>query len=126
MFQVIISFARIILSSICPRIETLGRIQGTDIFCSKRQYPTVSLAPGLMIIHIGTSFLCFINANFTRERYENLYITIYYPKRCRDWYKMQKNYHKNNHSCSCDRIASYVNIEGEIQFVVIDMSSKKL
>ncbi|KAG0492386.1 hypothetical protein HPP92_005784 [Vanilla planifolia] len=68
MVAVVISFARIMLSTIRPRIESMGRIQGTDSFCSARQYPIAAKMPGLAIIHIGTSFLCFMNANFIRER----------------------------------------------------------
>ncbi|KAG0492408.1 hypothetical protein HPP92_005806 [Vanilla planifolia] len=68
MVAVVISFARIMLSTIRPRIESMGRIQGTDTFCSARQYPIAAKMPGLAIIHIGTSFLCFMNANFIRER----------------------------------------------------------
>ncbi|KAJ0987376.1 hypothetical protein J5N97_005732 [Dioscorea zingiberensis] len=65
---VIISFSRIILNSIWPRIEILGRIQGTDIFCSIRQYPVANRTPGLLITRINSCFLCFINANFIKER----------------------------------------------------------
>ncbi|KAK8952415.1 Sulfate transporter 2.1 [Platanthera zijinensis] len=97
LLAVIISFARIMLSSLRPRIEALGRVEGTNIFCSKRQYPISALAPGLMIIHIGTSFLCFINANFTRERVTRFVL---------EGKKLQKE-----------------NIEGKIQYIVIDMSN---
>ncbi|KAI0507656.1 hypothetical protein KFK09_013783 [Dendrobium nobile] len=97
MVALTISFARILLSSIRPRIETLGRIQGTDIFCSKRQHPVVSLEPGLMIVHIGTSFLCFMNANFTKER-----ILTYVME---------------------DEELQEENNEGKILYMVIDMSN---
>nr|XP_010926257.1 low affinity sulfate transporter 3 [Elaeis guineensis] len=68
LIAVTISFIRIIINSIRPRIEMLGRIQGTDIFCSMRQYPKATETPGILIIHIESSFLCFMNANFIRER----------------------------------------------------------
>ncbi|XP_020595950.1 low affinity sulfate transporter 3-like [Phalaenopsis equestris] len=97
MFQVIISFARIMLSSIHPRIEILGRIPGSNIFCNKRQYPVASLVPGLLIFHIGTSFLCFLNANFTKERIGS--------------YVMEdEKLHKDNN-------------EEKIKYVVIEMSN---
>ncbi|XP_077213875.1 low affinity sulfate transporter 3-like isoform X1 [Tasmannia lanceolata] len=65
---VVISFARILLNSIRPRTEVLGRIQGTDNFCSIRQYPIAVKTPDLLITRIDSAFLFFINANFIRER----------------------------------------------------------
>ncbi|KAM0952910.1 putative SLC26A/SulP transporter, STAS domain, STAS domain superfamily [Dioscorea sansibarensis] len=65
---IIISFARIILNLIWPRIEILGRIQGTEIFRSIRQYPVAARTQGLLITRINSCFLCFMNANYIRER----------------------------------------------------------
>lgn len=62
------SFARIIIKSIRPPVELLGRIQGTDIFCSVKQYPVAIRTTGIIIISVGSDFLCFINANSVRER----------------------------------------------------------
>ncbi|XP_058085247.1 low affinity sulfate transporter 3 [Magnolia sinica] len=65
---IIISFAKILLNAIRPGIEILGRIQGTDIFCSIKQYPIAMRTPGLLITRIDSGFLCFINASFIRDR----------------------------------------------------------
>lgn len=64
----VISIVRILLNSIRPRIEILGRIPETDIFCSIRYYPMATTTPELLIARIDSSFLCFTNANFIRER----------------------------------------------------------
>ncbi|KAK1301432.1 Low affinity sulfate transporter 3 [Acorus calamus] len=65
---VTISFANIILNLLRPRMQMLGRIQGTDIFCSVSQYPVAVKTPGFLITRIDSSFLSFINANFVRDR----------------------------------------------------------
>ena len=64
--QVTISFAKIILNSIRPGIEKLGRLQGTDIFCDVNHYPMAVKTPSILIIRMK---LCFANANVIRERY---------------------------------------------------------
>ncbi|GFP94678.1 low affinity sulfate transporter 3 [Phtheirospermum japonicum] len=66
--QVGISFVKIILNSIKPRTELLGRLPGTDIFCNILQYPMATKIPGILIIRINSGTLCFANANFIRER----------------------------------------------------------
>ncbi|KAH7848288.1 hypothetical protein Vadar_000797 [Vaccinium darrowii] len=65
---VTISFAKIILDSIRPGIEVLGRIPETDIFCDIKQYPIAIRTPGIMIIRVNSGLLCFANANFIRAR----------------------------------------------------------
>lgn len=65
---VTISFAKIILNSIRPGVEELGRISGTDIFCDISQYPMAVKIPSILIIHLNTGSICFANANFIRER----------------------------------------------------------
>ena len=65
--QVGISFGKIILLSIKPSTEELGRLPGTDIFCSINQFPVATKIPGI-IIQINSGTLCFANANFIRER----------------------------------------------------------
>lgn len=67
--QVAISFARIILISIHPGVETLGRVPGTETFCNIEQYPMATKIPGVLIIGVKSSILCFANANFVREKY---------------------------------------------------------
>lgn len=66
--QVTISFAKIILNSIRPSVEGLGKLPGTDIFCDINQYPMAIKTPGILIVRINSGLLCFANANFVRER----------------------------------------------------------
>ncbi|KAL5556386.1 hypothetical protein UlMin_038622 [Ulmus minor] len=49
---VTISFTKIILISIRPGIETLGRIPGTDAYRDVHQYPMVIQVPGFLIIRV--------------------------------------------------------------------------
>ncbi|KAG6494213.1 hypothetical protein ZIOFF_049232 [Zingiber officinale] len=65
---VIISFAKITIGALRPSIEMLGRVQGTDVFLSVRQYPSAIKTPNLLIIRIDSPFFCFMNANLIRER----------------------------------------------------------
>uniref|UniRef100_A0A5B6Z4X5 Putative low affinity sulfate transporter 3 n=1 Tax=Davidia involucrata TaxID=16924 RepID=A0A5B6Z4X5_DAVIN len=65
---VTISFAKIILNSIQPGIETLGRLPGTDMFFDVNQYPMAMKTPGILTIRVKSALLCFANANFVRER----------------------------------------------------------
>ncbi|KAI8013043.1 Low affinity sulfate transporter 3 [Camellia lanceoleosa] len=65
---VTISFAKIILNSIRPGTEVLGRLPETDIFCDIKQCPAALRTPGILIIRFNTGLLCFANANFIRER----------------------------------------------------------
>ncbi|KAG2716579.1 hypothetical protein I3843_03G135100 [Carya illinoinensis] len=67
LLQVGISFAKIILISIRPGTETLGRIPGTDVFCDINQYPMASKTPGVVIIRVKSAVLCFANANIIKE-----------------------------------------------------------
>jgi low affinity sulfate transporter 2 len=67
--QVGISFAKIVLISIRPGTETLGRIPGTDMFCDINQYPMAAKTPGVVIIRVKSALLCFANANIIVERY---------------------------------------------------------
>ncbi|EXC06696.1 Low affinity sulfate transporter 3 [Morus notabilis] len=68
LIAVAISFAKILLHSIRPGVEVLGRIPRTDTFCEISQYPMAAKAPGILIIRIDSGLLCFANANFVRER----------------------------------------------------------
>ncbi|XP_062148897.1 sulfate transporter 2.1-like [Alnus glutinosa] len=63
-----ISFAKIVLISIRPGTETLGRIPGTDMFCDINQYPMAAKTPGVVIIRVKSALLCFANANIIVER----------------------------------------------------------
>ncbi|OAP18239.1 SULTR2 [Arabidopsis thaliana] len=66
-----ISFARIMLSSIRPSIEALGRLSKTDIFGDINQYPMANKTAGLLTLRISSPLLCFANANFIRDRILN-------------------------------------------------------
>ncbi|XWS33293.1 hypothetical protein CRYUN_Cryun22dG0069000 [Craigia yunnanensis] len=65
---VTISFAKIILVSIRPGTETLGRLPGSDMFGDVNQYPMAVKTPGVLIMRLKSALLCFANANFVRER----------------------------------------------------------
>ncbi|KAF8718068.1 hypothetical protein HU200_025543 [Digitaria exilis] len=67
-----VSFFKVIVHSIRPQVVILGRVQGTNIFCNFKQYPMVCQTPVVLTTRIDTSFLCFINANFIRERITEL------------------------------------------------------
>ncbi|XP_010534061.1 PREDICTED: sulfate transporter 2.2 isoform X2 [Tarenaya hassleriana] len=68
---VIISFAKILLSSIRPGVEALGRLPRTDVFCNINQYPMASKTPGIFTVRVSSPMLCFANANFIRDRILN-------------------------------------------------------
>ncbi|KAL3619752.1 Low affinity sulfate transporter 3 [Castilleja foliolosa] len=65
---VVMSFGKIVVSSIKPSIEVVGRIPGTDIFCNTTQYPVAIKLSGVLITRINSGTLCFANASFIRER----------------------------------------------------------
>lgn len=68
LIAVTVSFVKIILISIQPGIETLGRLPGTDTFCNVDQYPMAITIPGVMVVRVKSSLLCFANANFIKDR----------------------------------------------------------
>lgn len=68
LIAVAISFAKILLHSIRPGVEVLGRLPRSETFCEISQYPMATKAPGILIIRIDSGLLCFANANFVRER----------------------------------------------------------
>ncbi|CAJ2644329.1 unnamed protein product [Trifolium pratense] len=63
-----ISFLKIIIQSIRPGIEVLGRIPTTQAFCDISQYPMATTTPGILVLRISSGSLCFANANVVRER----------------------------------------------------------
>ncbi|XP_028789049.1 sulfate transporter 2.1-like isoform X1 [Neltuma alba] len=65
---VAISFTNIIMISIRPGTETLGRLPETDWFCDVHQYPMAVKTAGVLIIRVKSALLCFANANFVTER----------------------------------------------------------
>ncbi|KAL9667779.1 hypothetical protein QQ045_002147 [Rhodiola kirilowii] len=64
---VIVSLAKIVLISMRPGAEVVGKIPGTDIFCDISQYPMAAKTPGILIIRVNSALFCFANANFIRE-----------------------------------------------------------
>ncbi|XP_027356737.1 low affinity sulfate transporter 3-like isoform X2 [Abrus precatorius] len=68
LIAVSISFAKILIQSIRPGIEVLGRVPRTEAFCDVSQYPMAISTPGILVIRISSGSLCFANANFVRER----------------------------------------------------------
>lgn len=81
MIQVGISFAKIILNSIQPGTEKLGRLPGSDLFGDMEQYPIATTTPGALIVRVKSALLCFANANFIRGRYacpKNIIYKCYY------------------------------------------------
>ncbi|WJX62952.1 Low affinity sulfate transporter 3 [Trifolium repens] len=65
---VTISFAKILIQSIRPGVEILGRVPRTEAFCDVTQYPMATSTPGIIVIRISSGSLCFANANFVKER----------------------------------------------------------
>ncbi|CAL5189373.1 unnamed protein product [Lathyrus oleraceus] len=65
---VTISFAKILIQSIRPGVEILGRVPRTEAFCDVTQYPMAISTPGIVVIRISSGSLCFANANFVKER----------------------------------------------------------
>ncbi|KAF7816936.1 low affinity sulfate transporter 3-like [Senna tora] len=61
---VTISFGKIVIQSIRPGIEILGRVPRTEAFCDVSQYPMATSTPGILAIRISSGSLCFANANF--------------------------------------------------------------
>ncbi|KAG7015360.1 Sulfate transporter 2.1, partial [Cucurbita argyrosperma subsp. argyrosperma] len=58
----------IILISIKPGTEILGKLPGTDTFGDIHQYPMALNTPGVLILRVKSSLLCFANANFIKDR----------------------------------------------------------
>ncbi|KAK6130633.1 hypothetical protein DH2020_035608 [Rehmannia glutinosa] len=50
--RVVMSFGKIIVSSIKPSTEIVGRLPGTDLFCNILQYPVANKIPGILITHV--------------------------------------------------------------------------
>ncbi|CAN1194385.1 Sulfate transporter 2.1 [Linum perenne] len=63
-----ISFVKIILISIQPGTEILGRIPETDVYCDINQYPMAIQTPPVLTIRLKSGLLCFANANFVKEK----------------------------------------------------------
>uniref|UniRef100_A0A9I9DFL3 STAS domain-containing protein n=1 Tax=Cucumis melo TaxID=3656 RepID=A0A9I9DFL3_CUCME len=68
LLSLVISFAKIIVISIKPGTEILGKIPGTDTFCDIHQYPMALNTPGVLIVRVKSGLLCFANANFVKDR----------------------------------------------------------
>ncbi|XP_022136667.1 low affinity sulfate transporter 3-like [Momordica charantia] len=68
LLSIVISFAKIIVISIKPGAEILGKVPGTDNFCDVHQYPMAVNTPGVFIVRVKSGLLCFANANFVKHR----------------------------------------------------------
>ncbi|CAK9324277.1 unnamed protein product [Citrullus colocynthis] len=68
LLSLVISFAKIIVISIKPGTEILGKLPGSDTFCDIHQYPMALNTPGVLIIRVKSGLLCFANANFVKDR----------------------------------------------------------
>ncbi|KAH6778218.1 slufate transporter 2 [Perilla frutescens var. hirtella] len=65
---VVMSFGKVIVTSIKPSTEILGKLPGTDLFCNTLQYPIANKISGILITRINSGTFCFANASFIRER----------------------------------------------------------
>ncbi|KAH6768331.1 slufate transporter 2 [Perilla frutescens var. frutescens] len=65
---VVMSFGKVIVTSIKPSTEILGKLPGTDLFCNILQYPIANKLSGILITRINSGTFCFANASFIRER----------------------------------------------------------
>ncbi|KAJ8765564.1 hypothetical protein K2173_014686 [Erythroxylum novogranatense] len=65
---VTISFVKIIITSIQPGTEVLGRIPETDIFCDVHQYPMAIKPSPVLVLRVKSGLICFANANFVKEK----------------------------------------------------------
>lgn len=63
-----ISFAKILLISIRPAIEEVGRLGRSDMFGNMKQFPMAMKTQGISIVRINSSLLCFANASFIKDR----------------------------------------------------------
>ncbi|KAJ8769523.1 hypothetical protein K2173_005126 [Erythroxylum novogranatense] len=65
---VTVSFLKIIITTIQPGIEVLGRIPGTEIFCNVDQYPMAIKSNPVLVLRFRSGLICFANANFVKEK----------------------------------------------------------
>ncbi|KAG7032746.1 Low affinity sulfate transporter 3 [Cucurbita argyrosperma subsp. argyrosperma] len=63
-----ISFAKILLISMRPAIEEVGRLGRSDMFGNMKQFPMAMKTQGISIVRINSSLLCFANASFIKDR----------------------------------------------------------
>ncbi|KAJ4848640.1 Sulfate transporter 2.1 [Turnera subulata] len=92
-----ISFLKIVIISIRPGTEVLGRIPGTDTYCDVEQYPMAIKTPQVLVIRVKSGLLCFANANFVKDKIMN-------------WATKEED-EKKGHGME------------KVQFVILDMSS---
>ncbi|KAF5749826.1 low affinity sulfate transporter 3 [Tripterygium wilfordii] len=68
LIAITISFLKIILNSLQPGTEVLGRLPGTEILFDVDQYPMAAETLGVLAVRVKSALLCFANANFVTER----------------------------------------------------------
>lgn len=74
--QVMVSLVKIVLISMRPGTELVGKLPGTEIFCDISQFPVATKIHGTLIIRVNSSLFCFANANFIREKYDTLSLFV--------------------------------------------------
>jgi high affinity sulfate transporter 1 len=67
LWQVSISFAKILLQVTRPRTAILGKIPRTTVYRNIQQYPEASKVPGVMIVRVDSA-IYFSNSNYVKER----------------------------------------------------------
>lgn len=67
LWQVSISFAKILLQVTRPRTATLGKIPGTSVYRNIQQYPEANKVPGVLIVRVDSA-IYFSNSNYIKER----------------------------------------------------------
>lgn len=67
-FQVSISFAKILLQVTRPRTAVLGKLpRTTTVYRNILQYPEATKVPGVLIVRVDSA-IYFSNSNYIRER----------------------------------------------------------
>lgn len=77
LWQVSISFAKILLQVTRPRTAILGRLPRTTVYRNIQQYPEATKIPGLLIVRVDSA-IYFSNSNYVKERCGSLYPPCYY------------------------------------------------
>lgn len=67
LWQVSISFAKILLQVTRPRTAILGKIPRTTVYRNIQQYPEATSVPGVLIIRVDSA-IYFSNSNYVKER----------------------------------------------------------
>lgn len=66
-WQVCISFAKILLQVTRPRTAILGKIPRTNVYRNTQQYPEATKVSGVLIVRVDSA-IYFSNSNYVKER----------------------------------------------------------